>query len=143
MSTPRAWGTLRAMRSSRHGDPPTRPTLRRACVLALVLCAASLAGPAASPASRAPSRSEARAIRAGALRALHGTGWVVSHIRISTVSGRYRYAKASVDNTGTGVGGEMILRGAGGRWRSVFLGTDGFCSAGVPRRVLRDLGFGC
>ena len=77
------------------------------------------------------------------MQALHGSHWRVSGIRISTVGSRYRYAAASVENSRTQVGGEMILRRRNGRWREVFLGTDAFCSAHAPRAVLRDLGFGC
>lgn len=94
-------------------------------------------------ASRAPTKSEAAAIRKAALRSLHGSGWKVSAIRVSTVPTKHRYAKAAVDNRATGVGGEMILWRDAGRWRRIFLGTDGFCDANAPKRVLRDLGFGC
>jgi len=97
----------------------------------------------ASMSSRAPTSSESKAIRRAALRSLTGSGWKVSHIRVSKVSGRYRYAKAAVDNTQTGIGGEMLLRGRNGSWKKVFLGTDGFCDAPIPKRALNDLGFDC
>lgn len=97
----------------------------------------------ATAASRAPTRSEAAAIRRAALRSLHGSGWKVSAIRVSTVPTKHRYAKAAVDNRTTLVGGEMILWRDAGRWGRIFLGTDGFCDANAPKRVLRDLGFGC
>lgn len=96
----------------------------------------------ATAASRRPTAAEKTAIRRAALRSLHGSGWRVSAIRVSTVRGVHRYAKAAVDNV-SGVGGEMILRRDGTRWRRIFLGTDGFCDVAAPRRVLHDLGFGC
>lgn len=101
------------------------------------------ATPTASAARRRPTRAESAAIRSAALRSLHGSGWRVSAIRVSTVRAKHGYASAAVDNSATGVGGEMILRRDGKRWRRVFLGTDGFCEADAPKRVLRDLGFGC
>lgn len=110
-------------------------------MLALTAGALGVAAPAL--ASRAPSKSEAAHIRAGALRSLHGKGWHVSHIRVSTARPSGHYSSAAVDNSRTGVGGEMILRRKGSTWRSIFLGTDGFCDAKAPVGVLRDLGFGC
>lgn len=98
--------------------------------------------PLAIAASRRPTATETRAIRSAALRSLHGSGWRVTGIRVSTIPGRHRYAKAAADNV-SGVGGEMILRRDGTRWRRIFLGTDGFCDVAAPRRVLHDLGFGC
>lgn len=94
-------------------------------------------------ASRRPTRATATAIRSAALRSLHGTGWQVSNIRVTTVRAAHRYASASVENARTGVGGEMILRRGDRRWRSIFLGTNDFCEARAPRAVLRDLGFPC
>lgn len=116
---------------------------RRITRIAITLTAAALVAVPPALASRAPSRAESSAIRSAALRTMHGSGWRVSGIRISTVPSTYRYAKASVDNARTGVGGEMILRRKSGHWSRVFLGTDGFCGAQAPRAVLRDLGFGC
>lgn len=114
--------------------------LRVMGVLALL---AALAVAAVATASRRPTGAETRAIRSAAVRTLHGSGWQVSGIRVSTVRTRYRYAKAAVDNRRTGVGGDMILRKRYGRWARIFLGTDGFCTVHAPRGVLRDLGFGC
>ena len=37
----------------------------------------------------------------------------------------------------------MILHLRHGIWHETFLGTDEFCSAQVPKRVLNDLGFRC
>jgi hypothetical protein len=99
--------------------------------------------PVAGAAARRPSRAEAAAIRKGALRALTGAGWRVSNIHVSTVRAAHRYASASVKEGNTGVGGEMILRRDGARWKSIFLGSDGFCGAHAPKRVLNDLGFRC
>lgn len=99
--------------------------------------------PTASASRRRPTRSEAAAIRSAALRSLHGRGWAVSAIRVSTIRAAHRYASAAVDNRITGVGGEMILRRDGERWRRIFFGTNDFCEANAPRRVLRDLGFRC
>lgn len=115
-----------------------------ASFLATLLCGLALVSLAPrAEASRAPSASEARAIRAAALRTLHGRGWRVSRIRVSTVRTADRYAKAAVDNFRTGVGGEMILRRHAGRWRRIFLGTSEFCRAHAPVGVLDDLGFRC
>ncbi|HEX4837604.1 MAG TPA: hypothetical protein VFV03_03650 [Solirubrobacteraceae bacterium] len=62
-------------------------------------------------------------------------------IRVSTVSSHY--AKAAVRRGGKGPAGEMILHLRHGIWHEAFLGTDEFCSAPVPKRVLDDLGFRC
>lgn len=97
----------------------------------------------ATAASRAPTKSEAAAIRRAAQRSLHGSGWKVSAIRVSTARTKHRYAKAAVDNRATGVGGEMILWRDAGRWQRIFLGTNDFCDANAPKRVLNDFGFGC
>lgn len=120
----------------------TAGRLRFVVAIALVLVAVALLAPAAI-ASRAPTRAETRAIRAAALRSLHGAGWKVSHIRITTVKTRYRYAKAAVNNSRTGVGGEMILRYRNRRWSRLFLGQNDFCTVRAPVAVLDDLGFGC
>lgn len=72
---------------------------------------------------------------------LQGSGWRISGIRVSTVN--TDYAKAAVLQTGSGAAGEMILELRHGIWHELFLGTDGFCSAHVPKAVLDDLGFGC
>ncbi len=98
---------------------------------------------AAADASRAPTQVEVRGVRAAALRSLHGSGWVVSHIRISTIKGRDGYASAAVTNAKTGVGGEMILRSRSGQWRELFLGQNDFCTVRAPIAVLDDLGFAC
>jgi hypothetical protein len=97
---------------------------------------------AAAAASRPPTKAESAAIRQAALRSLGGSGWRVSAIRVSTIAATHGYARASVDNV-DGVGFEMILRRDGTRWARIFLGTDGFCKAAAPARVLRGLGFGC
>jgi hypothetical protein len=65
----------------------------------------------------------------------------VSGIRVSTVSNHY--AKAAVQQGRRGPAGEMILHLRHGIWHEAFLGTDEFCSAPAPKRVLDDLGFGC
>jgi len=116
--------------------------IRSALALIGLLVALTLATATAS-AWRRPSAGESRAITAAALRSLHGKGWHAHPNRVSTVRARYRYASASVENRRSGVGGEMILRRTGSGWQRLFLGTDEFCSAGAPRAVLRDLGFGC
>jgi hypothetical protein len=92
-------------------------------------------------ASRPPTREEATEIREDAKLYLHGGGWHVSGIRVSTVSDEY--AKAAVRQGHSGPAGEMILHLHHGIWHESFLGTDGFCSAHVPKRVLDDLGFRC
>src|SRR5437899_2054250 len=97
--------------------------------------------PSAALASRPPTRQEAREIREDAKLYLTGGGWHVSGIRVSTVSSHY--AKASVRQGREGPGGEMILRLRHGIWHEAFLGTNDFCSAPVPKRVLNDLGFRC
>lgn len=100
-----------------------------------------LYGAAAADASRRPTSQEAKEIRTDAKLDLQGRGWRVSAIRVSTVNGHY--AKAAVQQGQNGPGGEMILLLRHGIWHESFLGTDGFCSARVPKRVLDDLGFGC
>jgi hypothetical protein len=92
-------------------------------------------------ASRAPTRGEAREIRQDAPLYLEGHGWSVSAIRVSTVS--RSYAKAAVHKGRSGPAGEMILHLRHGIWHEAFLGTNEFCSAAVPKRVLNDLGFRC
>jgi hypothetical protein len=82
-----------------------------------------------------------REIRKDAKLYLTGSGWRVSAIRLSTVDGHY--AKAAVQQSRGGPGGEMILRLRHGIWHQVFLGTNEFCSAPVPKRVLNDLAFRC
>lgn len=117
---------------------------RRGAVSSLALAVAVVAltyTPAA--AWRKPSRSESRSIKAAAVRSLQGRGWSARAQRVTTVSTRYRYATASVDNSRFGVGGEMILRRVDGVWARVFLGTNDFCGVRIPRAALRDLGFAC
>jgi hypothetical protein len=109
--------------------------------LIVVSCALILVTPVG--ASRNPTSAEAKAIGAAALHSLHGSGWVVSHIRVSSVQIVYRYASAAVDQHPSGVGGEMILQGRDGRWSRLFLGTDDFCTADAPVLALNDLGFQC
>lgn len=112
----------------------------RSLLLALLV---ALTLPVVANAWRRPTSGESQAIRSAALRSLHGKGWHAHVIRVSTVRAKYRYATASVDNTLTGVGGEMILRRTGSGWHRLFLGTDEFCTTNAPRAVLRDLGFRC
>lgn len=107
----------------------------------VVAFALILAAPAG--ASRNPTGAEAKEIRAAALRSLHGSGWIVTHIRVSTVQIVYEYASAAVDQHPSGVGGEMILQGRNGRWSELFLGTNDFCTANAPVIALNDLGFQC
>jgi hypothetical protein len=92
-------------------------------------------------AARLPTRQEAIEIRQDAQLYLHGHGWRVRGIRVSTVSNHY--AKAAVQQGLRGPGGEMILRLRHGIWHEAFLGTDEYCSAPAPKRVLDDLGFHC
>ncbi|HYM45268.1 MAG TPA: hypothetical protein VES65_03805 [Solirubrobacteraceae bacterium] len=92
-------------------------------------------------ASRSPTRRETREIREDAKLYLTGGDWRVSGIRVSTVNGHY--AKAAVKQGQQGPAGEMILHLRHGIWHEAFLGTDEFCSAPVPKRVLDDLGFRC
>ena len=92
-------------------------------------------------ASRSPTRQETREIREDAKLYLKGHSWQVSGIRVSTVS--HSYAKAAVQQGKRGPAGEMILHLRHGIWHEAFLGTDEFCSAPVPKRVLNDLGFRC
>ncbi len=110
-------------------------------LMVVACCALILAAPVS--ASRRPAGTEANAIRAAALHSLHGSGWIVSHIRVSTVQIVYEYASAAVDQHPSGVGGEMILQGRNGRWSSLFLGTNDFCTANAPVVALNDLGFQC
>jgi hypothetical protein len=118
----------------------TRSRKRISVVALLIVSAFALSGSTAL-ASRAPSRSEAAAIRADVPLYLTGGGWHVSGIRISTVNSHY--AKAAVQQGRNGAGGEMILFLRHGIYHEVFLGTNDFCTAAVPKRVLRDLGFRC
>src|ERR1700682_6121023 len=108
--------------------------LRRVLIVASVL---GLLGAVGADASRRPTSQEAREIRAGAKLDLQGRGWGVSAIRVSKVNGDY--ASAAVQQGQNGPGGEMILLLRHGIWHEVFLGTDGFCTAPVPKRVLDDL----
>ena len=108
-------------------------------VPALLAFAASLGVDA--QASRSPTRQETREIREDAKLYLEGRGWQVSGIRVSTVG--HSYAKAAVRQGKGGPAGEMILHLRHGIWHEAFLGTDEFCSAPVPKRVLNDLGFRC
>jgi hypothetical protein len=110
----------------------------RVLIVVSVLC---LLGAVGAEASRSPTQQEAKEIRTDAKLYLQGRGWRVSGIRVSTVNGHY--AKATVQQGQSGPGGEMILLLHHGIWHESFLGTDSFCSAHVPRRVLDDLGFKC
>jgi hypothetical protein len=110
-------------------------------IVLAVLGLVGIVGAGWAVASRRPTRQEAREIKTDAKLYLSGRGWQVSGIRISTVDGHY--AKAAVQQGRNGPGGEMILRLRHGIWHELFLGTDGFCSARAPKRVLDDLGFGC
>jgi hypothetical protein len=92
-------------------------------------------------ASRSPTRRETREIRQDAVLYLEGHGWRVSGIRVSTVD--RSYSKAAVQRGQQGPAGEMILHLRHGIWHEAFLGTDEFCSAPAPKRVLNDLGFRC
>jgi len=113
---------------------PRRITLLVPIVLTLVLGLGVDAH-----ASRSPTRQEAREIRQDAPLYLEGRGWRVSGM--STVS--QNYAKAAVQQGQRGPAGEMILHLRHGIWHEAFLGTNEFCSARVPKRVLNDLGFRC
>lgn len=117
------------------------PVLRRIAILLPVLLAFVVGLGVAAHASRSPTRREAREIREDAKLYLKGRGWQVSGIRVSTVSDHY--AKASVRKGQAGPAGEMILHLRHGIWHEAFLGTDEFCSAPAPKRVLDDLGFRC
>jgi hypothetical protein len=109
--------------------------------LLIVVCVLGLLGAVGAEASRRPTPREATEIRTDAKLDLQGRGWRVSAIRVSTVNGHY--ATAAVQQGHSGPGGEMILALRHGIWHEVFLGTDGFCTAHVPKRVLDDLGFHC
>jgi len=109
--------------------------------LLIVVSVTSLLGAVGAEASRQPTSQEAREIRTDAKLDLQGRGWRVNGIRVSTVDGHY--ATAAVQQGANGPGGEMILLLRHGIWHEVFLGTDGFCTAHVPKRVLDDLGFRC
>ncbi len=117
------------------------PILRRVTLLAAAVLTLTLGSSLDAHASRSPTRQEAREIREDAKLYLNGAGWRVSGIRVSTVSDQY--AKAAVRQGQRGSAGEMILHLRHGIWHEAFLGTDGFCSAPVPKRVLDDLGFRC
>ncbi|MGZ4825642.1 MAG: hypothetical protein ACXVZT_13560, partial [Terriglobales bacterium] len=80
-------------------------TWGRAIVLVV---AVGLALPVGSSAWRRPTSGEAAAIKAAALRTLHGGGWRAHAVRLSTVRSTYRYATASVDNNRTEAGGEPV-----------------------------------
>ena len=112
--------------------------VRRALTCVAVL---GLLGAAQAQASRPPTAREATEIRTDAKLYLQGRGWRVNGIRLSTVNGRY--ATAAVQQGKSGPGGEMILLLRHGIWHEIFLGTDGFCAAHAPKRVLDDLGFRC
>lgn len=112
---------------------------RRVALAVLALAALPVFAPPAG-ASRAPTAREAASIRSAALRTLHGSGWRVRGIRVSTARTTHRFARASVTNRVTGVGGSMLLTTKRGRWTRRFLGTDGFCAIyAVPNAVLADL----
>jgi hypothetical protein len=115
--------------------------LQRIALLALSLLTLALGLGVDAHASRSPTRREARDIREDAKLYLQGPGWRVSGIRVSSVSGHY--AKAAVQQGQRGPAGEMILHLRHGIWHEAFLGTNEFCSAPVPKRVLDDLGFRC
>jgi hypothetical protein len=116
---------------------------RRVAVPLLVLLLLAVAPAAPAGATRAPTAAQARAIRAAALRTLHGSGWRVSHIRLSSAHTTHRYARAVVTHARTGAGGTMLLATSHGRWRRRFLGSEGFCGVlNVPQAVLADL-FAC
>ncbi len=106
-----------------------------------VLIVLASVGTTTAQASRPPTHKETKEIREDAKLYLTGRGWQVSAIRVSTAN--RNYAKAAVQQGREGPGGEMILQLRHGIWHEAFLGTDGFCSAPVPKRVLRDLGFRC
>jgi hypothetical protein len=115
--------------------------LRRIVLLVPVVLTLVLGLGVNAHASRSPTRQEAREIRQDAPLYLEGHGWRVSGIRVSTVS--QSYAKAAVQQGRSGPAGEMILHLRHGIWHEAFLGTNDFCSAPVPKRVLNDLGFRC
>jgi hypothetical protein len=92
-------------------------------------------------ASRSPTRQESREIRQDAVLYLEGHGWGVGAIRVSTVN--KAYSRAAVHQGQHGPAGVMVLHLRHGIWHEAFLGTDGFCAAPVPKRVLNDLGFRC
>ena len=115
--------------------------LRRTVILLPVLLAFVVCLGVDAHASRSPTHQETREIREDAKLYLTGRGWQVSGIRVSTV--RDHYAKAAVQQGQRGPAGEMILHLRHGIWHEVFLGTDEFCSARAPKRVLDDLGFRC
>ena len=115
--------------------------VRRLSLVAMLLVLGFGALASTGAASRRPTSGEAKEIRAGALLSLQGHGWRVSGVRVSTVSSHY--AKAAVQQGRNGPAGEMILRLRHGIWHQSFLGTNDFCTAPVPKRVLDDLGFRC
>lgn len=115
--------------------------LDRTTILILALLAFLVGQGVSAYASRSPTRQEATEIREDAKLYLEGRGWQVSAIRVSTVS--QSYAKAAVHQGQRGPAGEMILHLRHGIWHEAFLGTNDFCSAPAPRRVLNDLGFRC
>jgi hypothetical protein len=118
-----------------------RSILRRIALLVPIVLTLVLGLGVDAHASRSPTRQEAREIRQDAPLYLEGRGWRVSGIRVSTVS--QNYAKAAVQQGQRGPAGEMILHLRHGIWHEAFLGTNEFCSARVPKRVLNDLGFRC
>ena len=132
----------RAARSVRPMHRFAVSLLRAGAVLALAV-GVLLAAAAPTDATRRPTSKEARAIRAAALRTLDGPGWKVDGIRVSTAKTRNRYARANVELRPDGPGGLMLLGTKRGRWRRLFLGTNDFCEAPVPKRVLADFGFAC
>jgi hypothetical protein len=115
--------------------------LRRMTILLPVVLALAVGLGVDAQASRSPTRRETREIREDAKLNLKGRGWQVSGIRVSTVN--RSYAKAAVQQGRGGPAGEMILHLRHGIWHDAFLGTDEFCAAPVPKRVLDDLGFRC
>jgi hypothetical protein len=118
-----------------------RSILRRIALLVPIVLTLVLGLGVDAHASRSPTRQEAREIRQDAPLYLEGRGWRVSGIRVSTVS--QSYAKAAVQQGRSGPAGEMILHLRHGIWHEAFQGTNEFCSARVPKRVLNDLGFRC
>jgi hypothetical protein len=92
-------------------------------------------------ASRPATRQESREIREDAMLYLEGHGWQVGGIRVSTLN--RSYSRAAVHQGQRGPAGVMILHLRHGIWHEAFVGTNEFCAAPVPKRVLSDLGFRC
>jgi hypothetical protein len=115
--------------------------VRRTTLLVPALLALLLLCGVDAQASRLPTRAETTEIREDAKLDLTGGGWRVSAIRVSTVSSNY--AKAAVQKGHAGPAGEVIMHLRHGIWHVAFLGTNDFCAAPVPKRVLKNLGFRC